>query len=222
MKDGNTSDVAQLALTPNNEDSVCKTGKPSVCRQQSPLSLHLPTSSPRLLLYLLIGVLPSPLSPSPRSHISAAFAVCIQHSHFPYLPYMPLLPLLIHNTLPQLCFPCAPTRLAIIAEENSLDLKISMSVSVLLPWRVPQGCAALWMALSVRLVWGSIHTHRRTTHTHTLSKGHSKAVITSIPRLCYYCYPPSSQRGLGPFLWVHSSKTEAQKPSSNKVPSPIT
>lgn len=144
-----------------------KQGSP-VSVVNSLLSSHLPISSPLLLLYLLIGKLPLPALFLSWFHISAAFAVCIQHSHFLYLPYMPLSPLLIHNTPPQLCFPRAPTRLAIIAEENSLDLKISMSVSVLLPWRVPQGCAALWMALSVRLVWGSIHTHHRTTHTHFL------------------------------------------------------
>lgn len=168
-----------------------------------------PVSSPHPSLHhldLIFQLLLQFVYSIPTSHICPT---CLYHPSLYTIP-----------PSPQLCFPCALTRLAIIAEENSLDLKISMSVSVLLPWRVPQGCAVLWMALSVRLVWGSIHTHHRPTHT--LSKGHSKAVITSILRLCYYCYPPSSQRGLGPFLRVHSSKSKAHRPSSIKVPSPIT
>lgn len=88
-----------------------------------------------------------------------------------------------------------------------------VSVSVLLPCRVPQGCTALWMGPVCSPRLGSVYTHSHSREsTHTLSKGHSKAVITSILQLCYCRYPPSSQAGLSPFLWVHSSENGAQKP----------
>lgn len=182
------------------------------------------------LSFLLSCVLPSPLSlsfsPSPQFLIfPAAFTECIQQSHLPYLPYMPSPSLLIHNAPPQLYFPSTPTRMAIIAEEHSLNLKISMSLSLC-------SCRGTSPKAALRYGWpclfassGGPFTHSQHTpqnNTHTLSKGHSKAVITSILQLCYYRYPPSSQSGLGPFLWVHSSENGAQKPSSNKVPSPIT
>lgn len=51
-----------------------------------------------------------------------------------------------------------------------------VSVSVLLPWRIPQGCSALWMALSVHIVWGSIHTFSaHIAHKKDISRGCSKS-----------------------------------------------
>lgn len=51
-----------------------------------------------------------------------------------------------------------------------------VSVPELLPWHFPQGCGALWMALSAHFVWGSIHTFAaHTTHKKDLSSGCSKS-----------------------------------------------
>lgn len=143
------------------------------------------------------------------SSIPAASTVSI-HSHLPYLPYMPSPSPSYTTPLPTYTPPHKNGYKSggkFIRSKNK-----HVSVSVLLPCRVPQGCTALWMALSVRLVWGPCTHHR----THTLSKGHSKAVITSILQLCYCCYPPSSQSGLSPFLWVHSNENGAQNPAAIK------
>lgn len=51
-----------------------------------------------------------------------------------------------------------------------------VSVSVLLPWHIPRGSSALWMALSVHFVWGSIHTFSaHPTQKKDISSGCSKS-----------------------------------------------
>lgn len=240
----NTSDVAQLALCQNNGDSVCVWNRETQSLSSTVSSLCTPPS--RLLTsFIFSSFLSWVNSPSlscfPVSSPHPSLFLSLHHLYFSYFRCFyrmytavpPPLSALHAFTLPPYTQCPSPTILPLYPHKNGYNSRGTfiksknkhVSVSVLLPWHVPQGCAALWMALSVRLVWGSVHTlatHTTEQHTHTLSKGHSKAVITSILQLCYYRYPPSSQSGLGPFLWVHSSENGAQKPSSNKVPSPIT
>lgn len=82
-------------------------------------------------------------------------------------------------TPPHLCSPSTPHKKGYKSRGKFIRSK-NKHVSVSVPCRVPQGCTVLWMALSVRLVWGPYRHSQHTHIMHTLSKGQSKAVITSI------------------------------------------
>ena len=108
------------------------------------------------------------------------------------------------------------------AEGNLLDLKISVSLSRC-SWLIasPKAAPCYGWALSARLIWGP-RAHTGNTRTppsaHTLSKGHSEAVITSILQLSYCRFmPPSQSFPVGSFVAVRTGE-----PMSNKVPSAIT
>lgn len=188
-------------------DSVCKRGKPSLWRQQSPLLSH-PVSSPNLyfLLFCVMGkisLLPlllafqcpflSPLSLTP-SPLFLIYSSCF-YSIYPFPPLLSALhaSLLLHNIPPHLYSPLY-RRMAIKAEGNSLDLKISMSLS-LCSCRVASPKAATrygWPCLFASSGGPYTHSQHTPQDTHTLFKGHSKAVNTSFLQLCYCHYPPSS------------------------------
>lgn len=112
-------------------------------------SSHLPLSpSPLFLIFPSCFYSISPFPP-PLSALHA-FAL-LRHTHS-YIP-TPAVP-------PHLFSPSTPTRMVIKAKGNSLDLKISMSLS-LCSCRVasPKAAPRYGWALSVRLVWGLyIHT----------------------------------------------------------------
>lgn len=170
---------------------------PFWCPFLTPLSLSFTTFSHLFQLLFPVSIIPtSPICPT-----------CLRPP-----------PLCMTPTPPHLYSPSTPTRMAIKAEGNSLDLKISMSLS-LCSCRVASPKAAPRYGWPCLFASSGVRTHTHNTHhrAHTLSKGHSKAVITCILQLCYYRYPPSSQSGLSPFQWVHSREKGAQK-----VPSPIT
>lgn len=92
-----------------------------------------------------------------------------------------------------------------------------VSVSVLLPWHIPQGCGALWMALSVHFVWGSIHTSSAHTPHHTQKRYFQRMLKKQLsPLFCSFVITVTPQANLA---LVSSCR---EKPSSYKVPSLIT
>lgn len=106
---------------------------------------------------------------------------------------MPSPSLLIHNAPPQLYFPSTPTRMAIIAEEHSLNLKISMSLSLCScrgtsPKAAPRYGWPCLFASSGGPFTHSQHTPQNNTHTHSLKDTQKQLsllfcsfVITVIP-----------------------------------------
>lgn len=108
--------------------------------------------------------------------------------------------------------PSTPTRMARKAEGNSLDLKISMSLSLC-------SCRVASLQAAPRYEWpcllassGGPHTHTHGTHhgMHTLSKGHSKAVITSVLQLLLLPLSPFKPISAVVFCRGPSSKTWQQ------------
>lgn len=144
-----------------------KSGKPSLRRQQPPL-FPAPVSPPHLLCFLLFLSFPSPHHLYFSSY-PAAFTVYI-YSHLLYLPYMPSASPFTHNIHPSPPVPrLHPHKTGYKFRGKFIRSKNKhVSVSVLLPCRVPQGCAMLWMGpvCSPRL-WPaqtpqSAHTLKRT------------------------------------------------------------
>ena len=166
-------------------DSVCKRGNPitGISRLFSFHRLYFLFSlsrvkSPSRLCFLLSSV----LSHHPYFSYSSLQYPSILPHHLPYKP-SPSPPNTQHPSLPH--SPSTPTGMAIKVEGNSLDLKISMSLS-LCSCRVASPRAAPryeWPCLLASS--GGPHTHTHGTHhrMHTLSKGHSEAVITSVLQL---------------------------------------
>lgn len=91
---------------------------------------------------------------------------------------LPLFPMILHQhymhpSPPPALHPFTLNHLSPYPQKNSDNSRGKfirsknkhVSVSLLLPWHIPQGCGALWMALSVHFVWRSIHTFSaHTTH----------------------------------------------------------
>lgn len=130
----------------------------------SPSLSCFPVSSPHPSLFLSLH------------HLNFSYFRCFYRM---YTAVPPPLSALHAFTLPPYTQCPSPTILPLYPHKNGYNSRGTfiksknkhVSVSVLLPWHVPQGCAALWMALSVRLVWGSVHTlatHTTEQHTHTL------------------------------------------------------
>lgn len=155
-----------------------KEGNP-VFGVSSLLSFHTPIFSHHLLCFLLfpvMGKLSLPAlffcfssPPSLSLHHLYLSSIPAAYSIYPFPPPLSALhaftPLSLYTTPLSLPIPpLYPHKNGYRSGGKFIRSKNKhVSVSVLLPCRVPQGCTALWMALSVRLVWGSAHTFA--THT---------------------------------------------------------
>lgn len=118
-----------------------------------------------------------PLPPMPVSfhHPCLTFITSVSHNLASTL-HPPLPPSALHAFTLNILSPYPQknsdnSRGKFIRSKNRL-----VSVSVLLPWHIPQGCSTLWMALSVHFVWGSIHTFSaHIAHKKDISRGCSKS-----------------------------------------------
>ncbi len=190
------------------------------------LSFHTTVSSPTLFspsfCFLLSGVLSSPYSLSPSiTSFSHLFQLLLQFLSILtslICPTCLLPPLFIHNTLspPISLFPPFKSGGKFIRSKNK---HFSVFLHVASPKAALRYGWPCLFASSGGLHTQLQHTPQKRTHFPKDTQKQSSLLFASF---VIAVIPPLSQSGLRPFLWVHSNENEAQGPSSNKVPSPIT
>lgn len=184
-------------------------------KRGTPVSVITSVSSPIFLLplfpiFLCPFLTPFPSSLASISHNSASLTLYI----LPYLLYLPSPSLLIPP--PQIYSPSPSTRMVIIAEENSLDLKISASLS-LCSCRGTSPKAAVyygWPCLLTSSGGPSTCWHTSEKHTHPFQRMLKKQLSLLFSSIVIAVIPSQANLVLVPSC--------SEKPSSYKVPSSIT